>query len=250
MILSYSHIQTYERCPRRYKFAYVEKIPQPLSKSLSFGTSLHNTLYKFLTIYQKIKQEQQQHSLFDPAPVPPGYQTLLSCLDESWLETGYSSAEEMYTRKQEAMRILQEFFDSLGTPSILHLEKSFTVEVGNTGIKGRYDRVDTTGENTLEIMDYKTGKLRTEQECQDDMQLPLYHLALQKQYPKHHITSTLYFLEHNTKISVSHTSETLEQASRRLNTIGNHIEQGIFEPTPKEDICRSCPYNKICSAAV
>ena len=250
MILSYSHIQTYERCPKRYMYTYVDKIPQPLHRSLSFGTSIHNALYKYLHIYRSIRNNQQQHSLFDAPAALPGLDVLLECLDASWIDAGYFSQEEMYQRKQEGIDILSNFYSAMGTPEILFLEKSFSTHFDTISIRGRYDRVDITSKNSLEIIDYKTGKLRTAEECEQDMQMHLYQKALGEQFPGYSISTTLYFLEHNIKIQFTHSQESITKTQRTIKSIGNAINQGLFEPTPEVNKCHSCPYNKICPQAL
>lgn len=49
--LSYSQIETFNRCPLLYKFRYILKIPAPPAAAASFGTSLHLALKDF---YQQI----------------------------------------------------------------------------------------------------------------------------------------------------------------------------------------------------
>lgn len=46
--LSYSSISTYQRCPRKWKFRYLEKIPTISSAPLAFGGAFHNTIEDFI----------------------------------------------------------------------------------------------------------------------------------------------------------------------------------------------------------
>lgn len=46
--LSYSSISTYQRCPRKWKFRYLEKIPTRSSAPLAFGGAFHNTIEAYL----------------------------------------------------------------------------------------------------------------------------------------------------------------------------------------------------------
>ncbi len=46
--LSYSSISTYQRCPRKWKFRYIEKIPIRSSAPLAFGGAFHNTIEDYL----------------------------------------------------------------------------------------------------------------------------------------------------------------------------------------------------------
>ena len=44
---SYSQLASYETCPKRYEFAYIQKIPMSPNTAASFGSSIHNTLNNF-----------------------------------------------------------------------------------------------------------------------------------------------------------------------------------------------------------
>ena len=46
--LSYSSISLYQRCPRKWKFRYIEKVPTKASEALAFGGAIHNTIEDYL----------------------------------------------------------------------------------------------------------------------------------------------------------------------------------------------------------
>lgn len=48
--LSYSSISTYQRCPRKWKFRYIEKIPVVTSTALAFGGAFHSTIEEYLRV--------------------------------------------------------------------------------------------------------------------------------------------------------------------------------------------------------
>ena len=50
---SYSQLNIYETCPRKYEYAYVLKVPQKPSAALSFGITIHNTLRDFYTLVKR-----------------------------------------------------------------------------------------------------------------------------------------------------------------------------------------------------
>src|SRR5690606_39130993 len=45
--LSFSRIESYANCPRRFRYSYVDKLPGKPGPHLSFGTSIHNALESF-----------------------------------------------------------------------------------------------------------------------------------------------------------------------------------------------------------
>ena len=54
MRLSYSSISMYTNCPLSYKFAYVDRLPRKKSPALSFGSSIHDALKVFYSVYNKL----------------------------------------------------------------------------------------------------------------------------------------------------------------------------------------------------
>ena len=79
MKLSYSSLSTYELCPAKYRFQYEERLPTASSPALSFGDSLHRTLYRF-------------HNR--PVPVAPTLPEMLEMLDGEWQSDGFRDASE------------------------------------------------------------------------------------------------------------------------------------------------------------
>lgn len=62
--LSYSSISSYLTCSRAWKYHYIDKLPEPVSPALMFGSAFHDTLEEIVgknTIGEKPKQA---HELF------------------------------------------------------------------------------------------------------------------------------------------------------------------------------------------
>jgi len=94
MRLSYSSINTYETCPAKYRFQYEERLPTGTSPALSFGDSIHRSLYRF-------------HDR--PVPVAPGLEELHEILDGEWVSEGYRDAAEEQVYLDHARQVLAEY---------------------------------------------------------------------------------------------------------------------------------------------
>jgi len=92
--LSYSSINTYETCPAKFRFQYEERVPTKQSPALSFGDSLHQTLY---------------HWHNRPVPVPPPLEEMYEILDAVWVSDGYSSEAEELTYRDHAAAVLAQY---------------------------------------------------------------------------------------------------------------------------------------------
>ena len=66
---------------------------------------------------------------------------------------------ELYLRQgMEQLRQFLECARSAPAPEVLETERQFEMQVGAAKVTGRVDRIDSTGPETVAIVDYKTGK--------------------------------------------------------------------------------------------
>lgn len=245
---SYSQLTAFKDCPRKYQYSYLYKIPEPQAAALSFGTSMHNTLREF---YKTVEQ-QKQASLFTEFEPDLSLQRLLKIYDEKWVEGGYESKAHMELRKVRGREILTAFYDKFKNdiPRIHFLEKGFKLKIGEYTLSGRLDRADDLPDSTLEIIDYKTGRSKTEDELKNDLQLFIYALASQECFNLPASRLTLYFLDDDKRVSVVPTAEKMEEVKAEIKSVADAINRSDFAPTPNQRLCSRCPFNKICDASM
>ena len=98
MQISYSQIEVYLKCPKRYYFSYVEKIKPKKSKEQIFGNAIHLAL-KFL---------------HQPKPLPPTLSQVLDYFKEVWEEESekvdWGCKEEKEAYFKEGVAILKEYY--------------------------------------------------------------------------------------------------------------------------------------------
>ena len=78
------------------------------------------------------------------------------------------------------MEQLRQFFEwarSAEPPEVIETERRFELQVGSAKLAGRVDRIDRTGPDTVAIVDYKTGKPKSQEDADESLQLSLYALA-------------------------------------------------------------------------
>lgn len=261
MRTSYSAIETYQQCPQKYKFQEIDRIRVPKGREAVFGTLVHEAL----------------NFMFKKDPLFPTLDEVVSHFRESWpsledlnkesvhdpLKRAWSETEEK-VYFEEGVRILKRFYEK-NAPwnfSILDLESRFEVVLldditGETHIlAGIMDRVDKLADGMYEIIDYKTSKRMPSQETLDqNLQLSLYALGLQKRWPHispEEIKLSLYFVKHGEKLSTASNTEKTEKTKNQIletiREIKSHIDSGKeFEPMPSA-LCDWCGYKPLCPA--
>ena len=249
MKLSYSQLATYKTCPKKYEFAYIQKIPPFANSAASFGSSLHNTLQKF---YERIQEQNDSPSLFDDHAPDTSLEALLDIYHSCWISRGFKTLEEEQLKQDEGEKILKEFYakheHDFGTPYII--EKGFKLHIDGVIISGRFDRIDETGmqdgKKTVNIIDYKSGRIRSQEDVDKDLQLSIYHLAAEECL---HVTVdkvSLYFLKDNTEVVTVKSEQDLKEAREKIQSIANGIKKQDFEAIPSPEKCKCCDYKNMC----
>lgn len=254
MHTSYSALDTYKTCPRKYKYQEIDKIKTPKKLEQVFGTIIHSSL-KFM---------------FERNPLYPTLDEIVDFYSKTWNETAQkivwaSESEKEKKEKiyfEEGLKMLKNFYkkNSPWNFNPVELESRFMVEVSDeeSGQKhtlgGIMDRLDKDPSSDFyEIIDYKTSKrMPSEDSLADNLQLGLYALALKKRWPSlkdEQIKLSLYFLKHNEKVSIAASPENLDRVKRRILTtvkeIEKRLETGDFPPMPGP-LCDWCGYRNIC----
>ncbi|PIV89943.1 hypothetical protein COW46_05435 [Candidatus Gracilibacteria bacterium CG17_big_fil_post_rev_8_21_14_2_50_48_13] len=261
MRLSYSHLYTYAACPKRYWYTYREKLPTPLWWQASFGTSLHNALYRFTqevqgtrlwkSLENGLQQPSQMSLFFEATPTLPPIERLLELFDSAWVSVGYADHAAMYAAKEEGMHLLRNWYmhhakELLETVAV---EIPFHEQVGSCSIGGRIDRIDRRN-NELIVIDYKSGKLRSAEETALDLQLSLYALVLHDYLGLDSIALALYFLREDALIETRRSKEQCEETRAYIHQVGKQITKEEFSPTPSPDTCTQCPFRTLCPDSV
>lgn len=261
MPLSYSQLQTYQRCPKQYEFAVVKKIGRAISAGESFGSSIHNTLRRFGELEMKMAgthEAEKPLQLFTEesahdVPTELNLTTLLTLWRECFIAHGYTSKAEMDQKFAEGERALTKFFDwwKEMKRTVICIEKSFKFPVAGTDkiLAGRFDRIEREA-NGLHIIDFKSSKPRPKETIEADLQLSVYALAANTLWPDPVSKLTLLFVTEEGCIELSTTrSDTeLHDAVTSIKLLSERMDANDFVATPNIEKCRHCPYRSICPA--
>ena len=247
--VSYSQLNTYEDCPKKYKYSYVLKIPSKPHASLSFGTTIHNTLKDFYTL---VKESNEG---LEGIVEKPDEKKLLELYETHWIPIGYDSKAHADKRRSFGKKILKEYYKNLYSQEQrpYRLEESFSVHVEESVFVGKIDRIDIVDDSgkklKVEIVDYKTGKVKNATNIKKDLQLPLYALFAEEKLGLEVVNAKYVFIEYGEVVNVDVSDNRKSQARQRIIEIIGKIKEKDFSPTPGY-LCRYCDYNIVCEDAM
>jgi DNA helicase-2/ATP-dependent DNA helicase PcrA len=235
VVLSASDIDTYRTCPLKYKFARVFRIPQEPTLHQRFGIAVHQVLERY-------------HA---SAGAGGSLAELLGLLEASWRRGGFGDSEEERQLRGKAVAALTRYHErSLESDAEpVWFERAFTFKLGPHLLRGRVDRVDRLPGGEYELIDYKTGRPKSEAQLVDDVQLSLYAVGAREAWQLESSQQAYWYLLDDQKVSVPCDDATLEW----IRAVATEVAEGIlsqgFEPTPSVRACSICDYRLVCPAA-
>jgi ATP-dependent DNA helicase UvrD/PcrA len=232
--LSASAIEIYEQCPLRFKLEREWNLPRDVPASLHYGAAVHRVL---LTFYDAQRFGRQ---LADA--------DLLEMFRADFASAGIADRYQYELYLRQGIEQLQQFFDLARQnppPQVLQTEKRFEFQVGGCRLAGRVDRIDGSASGAVDIVDYKTGKPRLQEDADKSLQLSLYALAAKEVWGHHAARLIFYNLENNTAVSTTRNDAELEAAKCRVEQVAKAIAEGKFPAKPGYQ-CALCPYRNLC----
>ncbi|MDI9639375.1 PD-(D/E)XK nuclease family protein [Kamptonema cortianum] len=239
--LSPSKITTYLACPVKYRWTYVDARGKWYIRSksyYSFGSTLHAVLQRF--------HDEQDKGVTTTHEA-------IAALEESWIEAGYESQDEMMQAMAEGKSIVQAYVERHErepvTAKTLMVEKLLRMDLGEFTLIGRLDRVDEREDGTIEVVDYKSGRQTVDAEdIKTDLAMSCYQLLLAQEYPGRNVAATIVALRSGDKATYSMSQEELAAFRQDIEFIGNEILDRDFEnlsPVAKP-LCLHCDFQSLC----
>jgi len=235
MRISYSAYDTFNRCPAKYKFQYVDRISIPKKAELAFGSLIHEV------VQLALKKD----------PIIPSVDELIAFLKDHWDESVFSSEKEAQQYFDMAQNMIRNFHASLkpGFRNIIATEKRFYIPLNEKHtLSGAIDRIDKLPFGAFEVIDYKTSKTMPDQGHVDaDKQLGIYRFAIMNLWPEaKDVRLTLYYLKHNQQITTTRTDEDAETLKNEFIEVAEKIEQEKEFAPKRNSFCDWCDYQHLC----
>ncbi len=245
--LSPSSAGTFRNCNRRWKFRFIDNLPDPPGEAALVGTFVHKALEDLLGL---------------PAVERTLAQAKKIC-GANWLDTSKTAdfkslqynEEQEKSFKWKAWNFIEGYFKMFdpGQIEVVQREQQLDSAVGNVPFKGIVDLLERD-EAGLRVTDYKTGKPPSSAYVDDSLaQIWLYAAALENS-GKPIASVQLAYLgngndKHGKTISRSMDKKAMDKAvdkhDQTWNDIHAAIDSGEFAPRPGP-LCGWCPYREHC----
>ena len=250
--VSWSALSTFRTCPLKYKFRYIDGLPEEsVSSALVFGTGIHSAVEQH---FQAILSGEEQ----------PDVERLMFAYRSAWLPHDpdaiqFGSTETRTSLDALASKMLTAFLNSPAASvrgRVLGVEE----EIRGMLIEGTpdlYGRVDllTEDSDALVVTDIKTsrGKWSSGQVEDSGEQLLLYsHLASEISPGKKIATRFMVLTKTREPVIEEHVREVEPAAVKRtlagVERVWRAISAGNFYPAPSTMSCSSCGYRAACRA--
>ena len=260
--LSYSSFRTYEECPLRWRFLYIDRLPETPRGYFTFGRVVHTVLEELVAplvvpTARRVSESDRQrtldefHATVGPTTTPGRWMTveeLLAAYERAWSSEGYTSPEEESRYRALGREILLRYYEFLvrEQPAPVSVEEHLEARWDGIPVHGYIDRIDRTPAGGLEIVDYKTSRDLSNEDAQESDQLSLYQVLVEKNYPEPVEGLTLYHLRSLTPLRVAPRAPTeLAGLHDRLGSVMDGIRAEAYEPTPGRQ-CSRCDFRDRC----
>jgi len=244
--LSPSKVASFTDCALAFRFAQIDRLPEPPSPWTTKGTLVHAALERLF--------------LLEPAErtVPAA----LTCLHDAFAELRtdpefvdlHLSADDEAAFLEDAERLVRQYF-RLEDPTTIRpigIEVMLDADLGGVRVRGIIDRLELDADGELVVVDYKTGKAppeRYENGRLDGVQF--YSLLCERNFGRRPAKVKLLYLGDPLEISTSPSEQSSRGIARKIGAIWTAIERACqrddFRPKPSK-LCEYCAFRVYCPA--
>lgn len=241
--LSPSGASLYRQCPRRWKFRYLDHLPDPPGAAALVGTFVHRVLEVLLGEPAEARTVDRAREIarevWSETADDPDYQAL-----------SLSAADQRDFRWQGWIGVLGLWhLEDPTAVSVDSTELNIEVEIGGVPFRGIVDRVEITDAGRV-ISDYKSGRAPSTRFAADRLtQVLLYAAAVNAQTGTLPARARLLYLGQKI-VDIEVTRDNLTGAVDELSTTWRNLneacDRGEFAAKPGP-LCGWCPFVEHCA---
>ena len=240
--LSATAIETFETCPLKFKLGHILKVPAGPQPTLTFGNIMHQAVRHYFELRKQgaVKGEQVEEFYL-----------------KAWRAAGFEDAYQEETYRRAGLEQVRAFVARHEKVDVLadrvRAEEYFSLDLGDYTLEGRIDQINPLAaagrakNSAVELVDYKTGKPKSQKDADKSLQLSIYALAARDQLKLRPERLTFYNLTSNEAVSTARTEGDLKKALEKIREVASKIRGSAFAPTPGF-ACKWCDYVPVCPA--
>lgn len=243
-----SKLSTYQNCPRRYQYRYVDRISRKRkTPETVLGVAVHAAF-------------EELHGLVNGGRLPAlaeAQATFAAEFDKEW-DDSVKPRDARFTKddwRRVGLDCVRTYYEA-GAPfdrdKTVAVEKKvgfpIVTEEGEYRIEGFVDRLVLARDGAFEIHDYKTAKTLPSQADMDaDWQLALYELAVRHEWPDtREVRLRWHYVRHGKVITSVRDAAARERLRADVAALIAAIKRDHEFPPKVTPLCDWCEYKDLC----
>lgn len=244
--LSPSRVESFTSCPMAFRFASIQKLPEPPSIHTTKGSFVHRVLELLFTLPNDERTAGAAEVMFQRTcseyAVDPEF-TLLH-LSDAQIDTFHRQAWELvekYLRMEDPTAVRD-----------IGLELRLEAPVGDLTLRGIIDRLELDADGQLVVTDYKTGRPPSQYHEQARMTgVHFYSFLCEAVLGQRPAAVRLMYLSSGETLTALPTEKSVKFITSRTEAVWKAVERacqtGDFRPR-QGPLCASCAFQPWCPA--
>jgi putative RecB family exonuclease len=244
--LSPSKLAAFTDCALAFRFATIDRVPEPPTPWTAKGTLVHAALEGLFTL--PAEQRTLAAALTELAAA-----TERTRLDPEFVALALD-AEAEAAMVDDAERLVRNYFELEDPRTIAPIGIELRLEAQVTGVRlrGIIDRLELDADGELVVTDYKTGKAPAERYEQGRLGgVHLYALLCEKLFGRRPVAVQLLHLADPVAIVCRPTPQSSRAIEQKVGAVWRAVERACerddFRPKPSR-LCDYCSFRQYCPA--
>lgn len=241
--LSPSRVEAFTSCPLAFRFASIEKLPEPPRPHTTKGSLVHRAL-ELLFVDHRPAQRTPEAGLASLAKATAEYEEELAAI-------GMDPADDAALRA-DTVRLMRRYFEMEDPREItdIGVELYLEAKVGRLTLRGIIDRLELDDHGGLIVTDYKTGRPpMAEREQRRLGGVHFYAFLCQQVFGQRPARIRLMYLSTGEVITVRPSEQSIQFLPRRTAAVWQAVERaceaGDFRPRTGP-LCDYCAFKPWC----
>lgn len=241
--LSPSSVKSFADCQLKFRFAKVQKLPEPPGEAARKGNIVHDALEALLRLPAAERSRERAHQCL--AAVRAEHN---DAVFDYW---GYDAAQ-IEAFWADCSRFVDGYLKMEDPRNVVdpELEVKVQVTLGRVPMLGYVDRIERADDGSLVITDYKSGKVPNPNYAAENLvQLEYYAAMLHADRGELASAIRLYYIAHGKTIEGTPTEASTVQLIKKTEAVFDTIERacstGTFT-TKTGPLCNFCAFKPWC----